>query len=410
MKKIGSVVIAISVIVILFVGYNVFKYTVKTITEREVKRITQEQVSKITHNEIERITTDETDRITEQEMLRITQEQAQQVTSSMENEEVKCDLKPKTREFAAQPYYSGSLIDSHVHMPVASNIVSSVAIQSGFEDMPHEGQVSLDYIHCLFKSEGISKLYGFFLVPNLVAEQSINSIVDITKKYPDTFIAFYMPTPIDSVNPSPVEVERIFDENEGLFSGIGEIKFAFDEVKNHGPLDPDYMELYGLAEKKNMIVMMHPASDHKDEVERIIKEYPKVKFLLHGGHADNWIIDVISKYPNVYYSIDATITSLYGFDSRQFSKSPTKEEWLKFMRKNFDSQLDKAVDQWKENIQNNPDRFLWGTDRWYGWQFDYKVGGLIEEFSRSFIGQLDINTQEKFAHKNAEKLLSKKLE
>jgi len=51
---------------------------------------------------------------------------------------------------------------------------------------------------------------------------------------------------------------------------------------------------------------------------------------------------------------------------------------------------------------------MWGTDRWYRWQFDYEVGGILEEFGRSFIGELEPQVQEKFAYKNAEKILQER--
>ena len=48
---------------------------------------------------------------------------------------------------------------------------------------------------------------------------------------------------------------------------------------------------------------------------------------------------------------------------------------------------------------------MWGTDRLEGWHFDKEVGGLVEEFSRAFIGELDSSVQEKFAYKNAQRML-----
>lgn len=64
-----------------------------------------------------------------------------------------------------------------------------------------------------------------------------------------------------------------------------------------------------------------------------------------------------------------------------------------------------AVAHWKPLIEKYPDRFTWGTDRWFAWHFDPEVGGLIEELSRSFIGKLDPAVQENFAYKNAERML-----
>ena len=49
-----------------------------------------------------------------------------------------------------------------------------------------------------------------------------------------------------------------------------------------------------------------------------------------------------------------------------------------------------------------------GTDRAFAWHFDPEVGALIEESARIFIGQLDPAVQEKFAYKNAERLLGER--
>ena len=48
---------------------------------------------------------------------------------------------------------------------------------------------------------------------------------------------------------------------------------------------------------------------------------------------------------------------------------------------------------------------MWGTDRAHKWTYDEEVSVLLEEFSRDFIAELDPSAQEKFAYKNAEKLL-----
>ena len=58
-------------------------------------------------------------------------------------------------------------------------------------------------------------------------------------------------------------------------------------------------------------------------------------------------------------------------------------------------------------IEAHPDQFVWGTDR--GgialWTFDLVVGQTLVDYARAFIGRLDPTVQEKFAYKNAERLL-----
>ena len=63
---------------------------------------------------------------------------------------------------------------------------------------------------------------------------------------------------------------------------------------------------------------------------------------------------------------------------------------------------------WKQIIEAHPDQFTWGSDRWYTWHFDPGVSGLVVEFGRAFIGRLDPAVQEKFAYKNAERMLQQR--
>lgn len=393
MKKIVPI-ITVSIVVFLVVGYFVFNYTVQKITEREIKKITSEEVGRITQSEIDRITEERTREITNQ-ILGVDDKQPNAAD---------CSLKPKQREFSKSPYYEGPLIDNHVHMPVSSKIVSSVAIQSGFKDMPYEGDIPIDSIACIFDSEGISKTYGFFIMPNAALSSSVRSAKNVKERHPEKIVPFFMPPPVTSLHPESSEVEDIIKSNKDLFRGIGELAIYHypSDVKLN---DSYFLELYRIADEQNLIVMIHPRPGEQAAVEKILKAHPNVKFLFHG---EEWVADLFDKYQNIYFSIDATATHIYGTDAVHRDQELTKDEWLGYFRKNFDLNLNEAITKWKSKIENHPDRFLWGTDRWYGWHFDHEVGGLIEEFSRSFIGQLNPGAQEKFAYRNAERLLEER--
>src|SRR3989338_595401 len=394
MKKITIPIIAVSIVIFLTVAYFIFNYAVEKITEREVKRITQQEIDRITKGETDKITQSEIDRITD-EIIR------QRTWGKSQLEEIKCDLAPKQREFSKSPYYEGPLIDNHVHMPVASKIVSTVAMQSGFEDMPYEGDIPTDSIACIFDSEGIEKMYGFFIMPNAALSSSVSSAKSAKQRHPEKIVPFFMPQPITSLHPDSSDVENAISANKGLFRGIGELAIYRypSEVQLN---DPYFLELYRIADEQNLIVMVHPRPGEQEAVENIVKAYPDVNFLFHG---EEWVTEMLDEHPNIYFSIDATETSIYGSGPQHERKNPTKEEWLNDFRKNFDANLGKTASKWKVKIEKHPDRYLWGTDRWYSWHFDPEVGGLLEEFSRSFIGQLDSEVQEKFAYKNAEILL-----
>lgn len=319
-----------------------------------------------------------------------------------------CTLTPKPKEFKAEPYYSGPLIDSHVHLPVSSKIISTVAKQAGFEDMPalSDPGLSLDDLVCLFESEGIKQTFGFYTMPKIGS--SIDPIKDIEKRSPGKIVAFFMPPPIQQLMIDPQTTKGILDKNKGVFQGYGEIGFYMESFGDVSPDGPQFLEIYKIAQAHNLIVMIHPAQNQRESTEKVLADYPQVRFLIHGGDNEGWIMELMKKYNNFEYSLDANVTSLYGYEQRHERTKPTKEEWLTYIRGNFNSQLDKAVKNWKTKVETYPDRFTWGTDRWYSWHFDPGVGRILEEFGRAFIARLDPAVQEKFAYKNAEELLKKR--
>jgi predicted TIM-barrel fold metal-dependent hydrolase len=347
--------------------------------------------------------------IRQKEIDRITEEKTQKITDSIlgvtSEKKIECNIPKTKRQFNSEKYYTGPLIDSHVHMPVASKIVSSVAIKSGFEDMPaYDDKLSIDYIVCLFESEGVKKVFGFNVAPNIVSGQSINKVKSNEKRYPGKFVNFYMPTQLPGLNPSAEKVKRILSDNPGLFKGYGEVKFSFSEIENQGIHDSEYLTAYQLADDNNLVIMMHPGFEHEEEVIFLLKKHPNVNFLFHSGESGAWIDEVLEKFDNAYFTFEPT-HYLFGWSEGHGNQGPSKREFLDYMKANFDSSLSTEVANLKPRIEKYPNKFLWGTDRWYRWHFDQEVGAVVEEFSRSFIGQLNENVQEKFAYKNAEKIV-----
>lgn len=314
-----------------------------------------------------------------------------------------CTLTPEPREFNHEPYYTGPLIDTHVHMPTASKIVSAIAGRFGFEMPVFGGDLTIDYLTCLFESEGVTQAFGFYIIPKFAQGQTVEAVQKFEKKYPGKIIPFFMPPPMNFLNLGFSTVEGIFSKNKPLFKGIGEIKGEFENAKNLE--SPNLLEMYKIAERHNLVVMIHPRRNQQAATERVLAKYPEVSFLLHGGDADDWITELMAKHKNIYYTLDASLTSLYGWEKQRQSRKPSREEFLTYFRGNFDKLINKALGNWKSKIETYPDRFLWGTDRWYGWHFNKDVGGLLEEFGRTFIGKLPSAVQENFAYKNAERLL-----
>ena len=175
--KTQKLIITLGVIlVVLVVAGFITKEIIRQVTEKITQDITEREVARITKQEVGRITQQGTERSTQEETERITNKIRGQGINS---EEYICDIAKTPREFNKEPYYTGPLIDTHVHMPVASKIISDVAIRAGFEDMPASADISIDYINCLFDSEGITKTFGFFIVPNIFQQQTVNHVKNV---------------------------------------------------------------------------------------------------------------------------------------------------------------------------------------------------------------------------------------
>lgn len=367
MKK-STPIIAVSVIVFLIPAYFIFNYTVEKVTNKILGGETKGSA------------------------------------------EYECKLEPREREFNKGPYYTGPLIDTHVHMPVASKIISTVAMRFGFEDMPAAVDISTGYLNCLFDAEGITKTFGFFIVPNIVSGHAVNHVKNIEEKYPGKFVKFFMPPlPLQVLTSKPPKVEKLLNNNPGLFQGYGEARFDFSLGTNAHPEDEYFLEMYGLADEKNLIVQIHPGKGQLEALRRLLEKYPNVKFLVHVmPNYKKEIGKLMDTHDNLYYSLDAEIHYIFGYHTIQNNKGPTKEEYLKFIRENFNSLLKEGLRDWKQIIETHPDQFTWGSDRWYTWHFDPEVSGLVVEFGRAFIGNLDPAVQERFAYKNAERMLQQR--
>ena len=321
-----------------------------------------------------------------------------------------CGLKPVPRHFTHDKYYTGPLIDTHVHLPVSSPIVSTTAEQMGFEDMPHRGEISTDQIICLFDSEGITKTFGFLIQHKSLLTSSVSTVQQDVAKHGDKIVPFFMPPfPIEGQAPDAAAVDQTLENNPGLFKGYGEARFDFESIPNVLPDHDYFQEMYQLADKHNLVVQIHPKNGQVAILESLLQKYPNVIFLVHLMKDDRAEVSrLLEKYPNMYYSLDAEISYIFGYQTIQNNLGPTKEGYINSLKSRFDSQLKETLDFWKPVIEAHPNQLAWGSDRWFTWHFDEEVGALIVEFGRTFIGNLDPTVQEKFAYKNAEKMLNER--
>ena len=169
--------------------------------------------------------------------------------------------------------------------------------------------------------------------------------------------------------------------------------------------DEEMYELYDYAAENNLVVMIHTRESDLDDLHDALNHNPKTKILLHGDEGMEKIIPpLIQEHDNIYYSIDAGL--MYPFSLPVDGMN--KEIFLNNVQSNemYHRILASALHYWKPLIEAHPDRIMWGTDALHTWHFDDDVYSEVTRFARDFTGGLSPEIQERFAYKNAERLIS----
>ena len=193
----------------------------------------------------------------------------------------------------------------------------------------------------------------------------------------------------------------------GLFRGWGEISLYVlkDGRGRYFPPDsPILIEIYSIIKKHKMMIWMHPGEDMKDNFERVLKQNPDINFIVHGDQIKNDIEYLMSKYPNIYFCIN----NYYA--NQDIFLLPNGKKSFFAVFEDYESLIQKDLRAWKSLIEAHPDQVIWCLDRDEEvlWTFDRDVGLKLVDYARAFIGRLDPAVQEKFAYKNAERLLQER--
>ena len=354
--------------------------------EEQPTEIQQESVMEETQEEVE-------DTPVTPQKQDVTLNQSVQETKVQEvvNQRLTCSRK-FSPQFNAAPYYNGPLFDAHFHMPPTYE-----EQDKGWRPPVLGKEVTLNQILCYFDKEKVTGAYAFHFWEYDNLEQSIDDATEIQKQSPQIHL-FLIPSELQAN-----ELDEIVNSHNGVFDGFGEIVYYDPERPGATPDDPISLETYKVAAQHKLIVMFHPDDNQRAQVENAIQKNPDTTFLLHGWESAEYISALMDKYPNVYYSVDSA--TLYAFDG-MLIKGP-KEKFISRFKNEFTSVLNAKVTKWKPQIEKHPDRFVWGTDRAADWHYNEEISILFEEFARGFIGRLDPAVQEKYAYKNAERMLEK---
>ena len=324
-----------------------------------------------------------------------------------------CDFDPEQREFDIEPYYTGPLLDAHFHMPAAFAPPPVVAHELPYEIAVFDDHVSKDGLICMLDKQNIKSVIGFYPVLDNLPLDSIKDMKYFEEKHPDRVNAFLLPISIsqwmkDEWPVLPGQDLEQYLEMLPFTKGYGEFAFYLEVYERQGEHleadDPEMIETYEILEKRNMIFMSHPGNRDMPALLKMIEKYPNIIFLFHGEEIKKpQLSQILEKYTNVYYSLDYNMISNCCLHNNP--QTDSKETFLPKYRDTFEQTMKDELRIWKPIIEKHPDKIMWGTDILKPWHIDEEVQPLLIEMSRSFIGGLDPAVQEKYAYKNAERML-----
>jgi len=313
-------------------------------------------------------------------------------------------------------YYTGPLIDTHYHI---ANIPDSDPLGDDDEEEKSEEptlgvNIKIADIICTLEQENTAKVFAFFPVYPEIPEQMIEVVSRTMKKYPEQFVPFIMPPDHDNdpqgfPTVDAAEFEDMLSIYPGLFEGYGEIGLYAREggAKELPPDSERLLEIYPVLRENNLVVYFHLGEGQQEAFEKVAQDNPDIHFIWHGdqlvenGNDLETLEEILYNNPNVYYGVD----ELYG-DEWMIRPDKTKEEFLAYLE-DYEDLLKEDWRTWKGFIQRHPDQVIWGTDRsdQVLWSHEPETGIALTNYARVFIAGLDEDVQEKFAYKNAEKLL-----
>jgi len=309
-------------------------------------------------------------------------------------------------QFNVSPYYQGPLFDTHFHIPPDHK---NVFIR-GFPGLQKD--ITLNQIVCELEKEKVIGAIGFYAPSSMLmfTSMSDDQIIkqwsdqgkDIKNGLPHWFRLLYDPIEYQG------EAEKAFNANPNAYEGFGEMVF----LKNGNPRPGSKVDdtiasaAQEFAGDHKKIVMVHPEPSDKNQLENALKQNPDTIFLLHGWNKQDDVVDLMDKYPNLFFTLD--VTTLVYNAGRYIDNDSDK--FIAQAREDFNADLQNAIHQWERTIELHPDRFLWGTDRCLKDHYSEEFGKFYEEEARAFIGRLNPDYQEMIAYKNAQDIFENGLQ
>ncbi len=227
-----------------------------------------------------------------------------------------------------------------------------------------------------------------------------DKLVTWAREHPDRFI------PFASISPERSSYRKYWDAEdtgllkvleshlkEGTVRGIGEISVThfpgrgFPEA-DYSPLHPLMRGMMALAREYDVPINIHCEITRIREFEQLLRAYPAVTVIwAHGGYTPYYIAQrMIAEHPNLLYELSARTWKVHPRSPDYTLLKDGVAVWPRWLRL----------------IEENPDRFLIGTDAsLHDLQRERSKGEAV----RDFLSQLSDETREMVAHKNLERLM-----
>ena len=219
--------------------------------------------------------------------------------------------------------------------------------------------ITITELACLLRTDGTDGAFAFFPVFPHIEGQLLDLANRIIEEHDDVFVPFIMPPGRNDAEPTvdAATLDEMVSTYSDLFVGYGELGFYAIEGRRDTDFPPDaqvFQEIYPVVREHGLIVYQHPGDGQRDHLANALAANPDITFIVHGDQIENDIGDLMDRFPNIYYTVDAN----YG-------------------------------DQYLLRPEETIESFFAATN----------------DYGPAFIGGLDPDVQERFAYRNAARLI-----
>ena len=331
-----------------------------------------------------------------------------ETTPSVASQEIQ-EPTPTTSKTWPGSYYNGPLFETHLHLD--SNVHSW----------------STDGLLSYLDREKVDWAIGFYPFPpnkTMNMESNIASTITATRS---RVIPLLQPSDSWAQFASGQYSEAVLRNHlqpQGLLQGVGEFVLYIPPLQSVTFDSPTMRTVFQVVNELKGIVMIHPSNVARRgrptelaEIEPSVRKYPEVIFIFHGQpEVFDVIVQLMSKYPNVYFTFDVinwlftSRIARYNLMAPLGAAAETAERFLADINRIGSDQLvEDSLTKSLSRLQKYPDRIFWGTDLCESWHYEEAVTDVVIRISRQFIGRLPVDIQEKYAYKNAQRVFGRLL-